>query len=445
MATKRTTKKKATKKVAKKTTRSSAKKVKPNKTVSIGAREAVDGGVLHAGMTLKDRDEAIKAFAQSFNEDGYKRVVTADQAPNPYFLRRPTGIIELDIDLGGGFPAGGICFISGPDNSGKTWLTLKTMAMQQKLYGSATRLAYCLAEGAFPYDQAFRAGLRVYVPDHIIQQRQEWRRLRGMPPMTEEEINFFQDPYYKDHLRIVAGATGEDVLKAVLGGVMTNAFSVIAVDSLNGLQPSANAEKDMTDNEKMAAQATMIGRFFKKYTPITTGLNDTNLTTVLFTQQVRANQEKSSAPSYMQQWLPSYVSSGGGWSGKHYKLIGLNVDSGSKIKDKGKNVIGKKVKWNTEKGKAGTHDNIFGEVSFYYENGNSDDIGELIASGIQRGIIQRFGREIVVIRPEDNAIIEGFTAPNEAAFRRMLEIDFDFEVALRREILNQAGIQCLYV
>lgn len=425
-----------------------AKKAKTSKTTkkvaAPKAATAASGEVLHGKMTLEQRDEAIRALAHSFNKEKERYIVTADEAPNPYFLRRPTGIIELDIDLGGGFPAGGCCFISGPDNSGKTWLMLRTMAMQQRLYGNAARVAWALAEGAFPYDQALRAGLRVYIPDEMIEEWNEWRKLRNMPEYTAEEVAYFQDPQYKDQVRIITGPTGDDILQIVVDCVRTNAFSAIAVDSLNGLQPRVDADKDFNDNEKMASQATLLGRFFKKYIPLTTGFNRTNHTTVLFTQQVRANQDKANAPSYMQKWIPSYVSSGGGYSGKHYKLIGLILSEGKKLKDSGKNITGKMIDWDLEKGKAGTHDNKRGEVAFYYQRANIDEEGEVITAGIKRGVIQTRNKQIVVVRPEDNTVLEEFTAPNQNALRKMLEGDFEFSLALRREIMAQAGIQCLY-
>lgn len=445
MAAKKTTKTQAKKTTSKKrATKTAPKKAKPvaPPAGTNGADQMVSS--IATGLTLEEKDERIKALAQSFNKEGARYVVTADEAPNPYFIRRPTGNMELDIHLGGGFPAGGACFISGPDNSGKTWLMLETMAMQQRLYGSATRMAYALAEGAFPYDAAIKAGLRVFVPDEMVEQWQEWRRIRSIPPYTDEQIAYLQDPALKDQIRIITGATGEDILQVVLDCVRINAFSIIAVDSLNGLQPSVDSEKDLTDNEKIAAQATMIGRFFKKYIPLTTGFVGTNHTTVLFTQQVRANQERANAPSYMQKWLPQYVSSGGGYSGKHYKLIGLLLEEGKVLKNSNKDVIGKMMKWYLEKGKAGTHDNLGGEVSFFYERGGIDNIGELLTSGIKRGVIQTRGKQVVIVRPDDKQVIEDFTAPNNSALRKMLEADFAFEMALRREILTSAGIQCLY-
>ena len=444
--------KKTGKTAVKKTGRASPKKTpaKPASATSPAGVIATEAMVPQGAQDLEDKDVRIRAFAHSFNTSEHLYVVQASNAPNPYFLRRPTGVIELDLDLGGGFPAGGCCFISGPDNSGKTWLMLRCMAWQQRLFGSACRLGYALTEGAFPYGQALNAGLRVYVPDGIIEQWQEWRRLRDMPPYTLEEIAVFQQPEVNDQLHILRGATGEDVLTIMLEAVRINAFSVLACDSLNGLQSAVDSEKELTKGEKVAAQATMINRFFKKYIPITTGFNNPNQTTVLFTQQVRANQERANAPSYMKAWIPEFVSSGGGWSAKHFKLIGLGLQDGKLIKkgekdEKNKPVIGKMVSWFIEKGKAGTHDNKSGDVSYYYDiPGGVDEIGELVVSGLQRGVIQMRDKKVVVVRPEDKKVLDVFTAPTQRAFRRMLEVDFDLELALRREILSQANVPCLY-
>jgi len=392
---------------------------------------------------LATRDEAIRALCHSMNTEERRVIVTADEAPNPYMLRRPTSIIEMDIDLGGGFPAGGCCFISGPDNSGKTWLMLKAMAMQQKLYGHACRIVFALAEGAFPFDQAVNAGLKIAIPDEIIEQWGEWRRLRGFPPFTETELLGFKEKVGEFY--IIRGNTGEEILQTMLDCVRTNAFSMIGCDSLNGLQPSIDAEKAIDKFEMRAAHATMLGKFFKKYIPITTGLSGLNQTTVIFTQQVRANQERANAAANVQKYMKPYAIAGG-YAARHYKLIDLMMWDGAKIR-KGKDggpVIGKRMNWLTEKGKAGTHDNRQGDVAFYYHLGGADTTGELITSALQRGVLAKYGTKWKVARPDTGAVLEDFTAPSQKSLRRMLDADFEFELAFRREVLQQAGIQCLY-
>ena len=108
-----------------------------------------------------ERQAAMRAVASQANSEGHLALVLGDEAPNPYIIRRPTGIMNLDIDLGGGFPAGGTCFVSGLDCVGKTWLMLLTMAMQQMIYGDRCIEALAITEGGFPYDVCMNVGLQI--------------------------------------------------------------------------------------------------------------------------------------------------------------------------------------------------------------------------------------------------------------------------------------------
>lgn len=392
---------------------------------------------------ILERDEQISALINTHNKNGYVAIEIADKVANPYILRRPTNIIELDIDLGGGFPAGGVSMISGVDNSGKTWLLFKTMAMQQRIYGNDCRLAYAMSEGAFPFDQAINAGMKIAIPDSIIHQWNQWRALRGIPPYTDEEVANFKQQI--GQLHIFRGSTGEEILGLILKAVATKAYSVIGCDSLNGLLPGADASKDLDQSTKKAAHAFMIDNFFRHYIPMTTGLNGINETTLIFTQQVRANQERAFAPSYKQAYIKPYVVAGS-YAAKHYKLIDLVIDDRPlrKGEREDRHVVGKIISWYLDKAKAGTHDNKSGEVAYYYGLHGTDDVGELIASAIKRGILQQRGAQWVVVRPDTLEVREEFTAPNQKMLRKMLEVDQAFEMALRFEVLTAAGVKCLY-
>lgn len=458
MAVKRTSKKQT-----KAATKKAATKKKATKKASTKRAPVVDKGpmipkpetslTLHQSQELATRDEAINAFINAANSENHKIIVRADEAPNTYLLRRPTGIMELDIDLGGGWAAGGCSLISGPDNAGKTYLLFLTMAMQQRLHGRASRIAFAQAEGGFPFDQALNAGLKVSVPDQILEQWQEIRRRRGMELYTNEQLLFFKQEVGKFY--ILRGATGEELSQAILDAVRANAFDVIGCDSINGLLPQVDAPKGMEDINMRASHANLITKFFSKYIPLTTGLNNLNETTLLFTQQVRSNQERANLKGKAQQYAKPWAV-GGAYAAKHYKLIDLVLWSGAKIRrGEGKNavIVGKEVKWVLEKGKAGTHDNKSGETSYYYPHykppGGVDLVGELMTSGIKRGVIQirqvtKSRREVIVVRPDTGEVLEDFTAPTQKAMRRFISEDIDYELALRREILTQAGIQCLY-
>lgn len=390
---------------------------------------------------LATRKEAVLALAQSMPG----RLLPASQVPNLYMLRRPTRNMEMDIHLGGGFPAAGCSFISGPDNSGKTRLLLEVMAAQQLIYGDDCILGWALAEGAFPYDQAMNVGLKIEVPDLMLNQWDEWRALRQMPPMTPEERARYKEQV--GEFRFIVGATGEEILTGLLKAISTGAFSVIGIDSINGLLPGADALKELDKNPKKAAHAFMIDNFFRHYNPKTTGYGGPNETSVIFTQQVRANQERAFAPSHLQQYIKPWAT-GGAYAAKHYKLIDLVLWDGKVLKkgpkDGPKVAYGKMMNWMLDKGKAGTHDNLNGDVAFSYETGTIDVLGELITSALKRGVIQQAGNKWVVVRPDTREILPELTAPSQKAMRKMLEADFDYELALRREVLTAAGIQCLY-
>src|SRR3989304_6645923 len=65
----------------------------------------------------------VLAIMNKINREAKKNVIRfAEDAPNTYYVRRPSGILQLDIDCGGGLPAGGFTTISGSDAAGKSFL-----------------------------------------------------------------------------------------------------------------------------------------------------------------------------------------------------------------------------------------------------------------------------------------------------------------------------------
>lgn len=388
--------------------------------------------------------QAIRELMGLLNSEERKIIAFADDAPNAYELRRPCGIMQLDIDTGGGLPAGGLSTISGPDNAGKTYLLLLYMVMHQKLYGDDSCIAFAASEGGFDFKSALRAGLKVSVPDRMLGQWQEARELRNLPPYTKEELLVFKEQI--GEVVIIQGATGEETMNTLLACISKKVFGFIALDSVSSLIAQVDAKKDVGENDKMASHASLVGQFLKRYTPMTNTLNGVNETTVVFTQQVRANRKKaeSSNPKYVKDYAVT-----GSWHLRHGKLIDLMVSSGEKIKRTRKKimcVIGKMFKWQIVKGKAGTHDNIAGEAPFIYaDHGGTgvDTTESLIICGIKNGVLSEGVKGAVnLTTPETGKVT--VIAPSMKALGKIIESDFEFELQLRREILATAGIECLY-
>lgn len=396
-------------------------------------------------LSLSARDTIIKGLANSFNDGANRRLVRANEIPNGYALRRPTGIIEIDIDIGGGFPAGGMGYIGGPESAGKTWMLLKMMAMQQRIYGDACRMVYVMTEAQFPHDVAARVGLRLEYPDHMINQWNAMRNARGIPNFTKEELLVLKTEVGKT--LFVRDLTGEGALKVILECARSNAFSLIGCDSEQGLRPEVEADRGLNDNEVRAAHANMMGKFFKHYIPTTLGCEQAipNQTTVIFLKQVRANQERSNAPAHLQQYIKPWATSTS-WAGKHYALINLIINDGKTLKKDGSDgrvAVGKMMHWLVEKGKAGTHDNKTGEVPFYYNICGTDDANELITSGIKRGVIQQDSR-VHVVTADTGAELTDMSCADHKEMYQLITTNVSYEWRLRTEILNAAGIQCLY-
>jgi RecA/RadA recombinase len=379
--------------------------------------------------------------------------VRSEDLENPYLLRRPTGIIELDIHLGGGFPAGGACTLSGPYGAGKSWLLWRLFAMQQRIYGNEFVGAIAHVEGAMHHEWIRSLGCFIAVPDGVLNGWNEIRRQRGYPALNAEEIAFWKMQI--GHVETIQGDTGEEILAGVLGLVERNVCSVIGVDSISSLQPIADADKNLDDATKRAAHAMMMKQFWLRYVPLTRRGNNT--TSLLLVQQVVAN-DMSRIPSYMQQYAKEWVVRGGE-STKHHKLIDVVLWNGSvhKIPAPGnpadKLEIGKEVKYSVLKGKAGTHDNIHGDFNYWYQLNGTDMYGDLIRSAQLRKVIVpiNLGHRMVLKvinaqtqQPADDGNGGALTFDEETDIRNRLQQDVQFEFFVRREVLAAAGVQCLY-
>ena len=138
-----------------------------------------------------------------------------------------TGSLSLDIALGiGGLPCGRIVEIFGPESSGKTTLTLQTIAEAQK---QGKTCAFIDAEHAL--DPIYAAKLWVKVDDLLVSQPD----------------------------------TGEQALEICDMLVRSGAVDVIIVDSVAALTPKAEIEGEMGDSH-VGLQARLMSQALRKLT-----------------------------------------------------------------------------------------------------------------------------------------------------------------------------------
>jgi len=399
-------------------------------------------------MTMAERKRALRALMQKANNKAKHTVMAfADDVQNPYFLRRPSGIAQLDIDTGGGIPAGGLSMISGPDNAGKTYLMFRYFAEHQRLYGNESFLGFAPTEMAPDYWFMRDCGMKVAIPESMIHEREQKHMLMGLPAFTKEERAAFREQI--GEVIILTGHTAEDLFDCVLASVRDNIFGMIGIDSFTMAVPQTLAEMGtFHDNPQMAASATLSTRFLTRFAQYMLGVDGRNNTTIVGTQQVRSNSKKAEAPGHIRKYLPDYVPAGG-YATKHGKMIDILLMPGEKFRegkskeDKGY-IAGKSIKWRLIKGKAGCHDNVEGEVEFDYENRGVDSYSHLLVTGLRyNGIIEQDGK-LSLVKCSSGEIHPDFSKLLRDSFFEKMASDINLELQVRYEVMAHAGVECVY-
>lgn len=405
-------------------------------------------------MTEKKPSRASVAakVALSINKQ-YGRTVIApvDSVPNVYYLRRPSGIMQLDVDTGGGLPSATAHMISGPDGGGKTLLLYMYMAQQQKYYKNDCWLQLAAVEHPVDHFRLRGAGVQVAIPHERIEQEQATRKILKMPQLTKAEIAVLRTSV--GTIELLHGNDMEDTLDSVLDtvtrcrkhGVYPN---IIGIDSFTALTPRDIIEKDLDENAKRAAHASCATKFFAKYFPLVTQLDDHPAdVTLVLTQQVRANPEKATAvgpgAKYVSDWAIA-----GSWAAKHGKCFDILVSTGSRERSDGKDgegrqLLSKQMKWELLKAKAGSHEGIRGEVSIdFSESPPINGERSVMVAGIKYGILTESNGTITWKKPgEDTATLNRI--PFEAFLKGLRDSD-ELDYSLRQAILNYKKISCRY-
>lgn len=402
--------------------------------------------------TLAEQRRSIRAAQDRMNKGSKVRLIDdVENIYNPFYLRRPSGIMQLDIDTAGGLPANGVSFISGPDNAGKNFLLYNYFTQHQKIYGERASILFAAVESIPDYPFMRKVGCQVAFPDDVIEDMDADRAFRKLPKLTKPERAALKTQI--GSFKILRAHTAEELLDKLLIAYESNVFSIIAVDSISVIMASAEASLDtLADNPQQAANASLLTRFAQHLHPLTLNLTDEpNLTTMIFTAQVRSNRHKTEVPSYMGRYMKDWATTGGANASKHAKRIDIQIWSEGKEKDKNdKRVIGKTLKWNIVKGSSGTHDNISGEYAFRYDT-PGDHMTSLLSAGIQYGVAIEQEGQITFIHKEFGeplATEKGTVLQGILGLQGLHELflkDPDAEFRIKREILAAAGIrECLY-
>lgn len=147
--------------------------------------------------------------------------------PNLVITRCPTGILSVDVLLGGGLPRGRYTELYGPYSAGKTYVAQRAIAEIQRNGG---RGGFIDAEGTF--DPAFAAHIGVNLEDMA-------------------------------YHRQVNGNRCVDIIESWL---YSELYDVIVLDSIAALLPKAEQEAEMSASTMGTAQAKLMSAALRKLT-----------------------------------------------------------------------------------------------------------------------------------------------------------------------------------
>lgn len=256
----------------------------------------------------------------------------------------PTGIPYLDSKFSiGGIPGGRITEFFGPPSSGKTSLTLSTIA---ELHNNSDELA-ALVDTEHAWDREYTAKCGVDL-DRLYLVRPEW---------------------------------GEQAFDAAEVLIRSGKFSMVVVDSVPALSTRAEVEGDVGD-----AHVGLLPRLMSQFLRRTAFAIRQSGVAVIFTNQVR--DKINPRVPFKQLETP------GGYALKHHSSVRLSLYNAGQVKTGDGEVIGSQINFTIKKSKIGPS-SIGGSFQIWNDRGvyKEDAVLEL---ALQRGIIKQRGSWFVM-------------------------------------------------
>ena len=313
------------------------------------------------------------------------KIFNAGEYSMPWMLKRlPTSILDLDLALSGGFPAGGMSFLTGKQGVGKNWIANQVMREHQLRHGEATSIAVVSTE--MVYDKLFAksCGVRVALSDLEIGELNRQMERDCGEGLAEEEIQELSDQV--GDFVTVPPSTAEESLMIAIDLIASREFDIVLIDSFGSLLTEHDRDNDFSGSQRVGGAAMLNTRFARKLnhalSPDSKG--NPNLTCILGVNQVRDNTDRAN------KYSPKTIEAGG-WALKHARWVTLAMSPQSAIKDTKMGKIGKTIRWEITKQKAGGHEGAMSTFDFYYNLTGINRAEHSVTVASKYGVVKRAG------------------------------------------------------
>ena len=455
-----TSKKKTTKKV----TARAPKKVGVKKKAPAKRTRA---DPLHRRFSKPDPEFVVRDINMKFGHGG-PVIRPAIDAWDASDLRRPFGIPSLDVASGGGLVAGKVHQVDGPESTGKNFLLYQAMAQVQRNYGDKSCLAMACFESFIDKHFAQTCGCKIAMSEYDIAVTNRARKLRGEPPLTDEETAEAMDCPEEGTFHIFEGAS-EDVLGGIVRATEANIYQIIGIDSWDSMMTFQEEKTMLGDTPQVASPATLQTQWSKKvldalhaiyrcpecgFSPLENkninqatlnyywhcpndkckwkGLDpytEVNETTLYCIRQVRAKLNLGGGKQYGRAYK-----TGGAFSLQHLNTIRISLHPGSALRDN--NVkIGKEVNWEISKAKAGAREGTTGSFTLYFDPIEIDRQGDMFAQCLKHDVITKEGGSYF-----STPDIEMDKVHGKDNFLELMEQEPSLMDALREQLYVNAGL-----
>lgn len=387
---------------------------------------------------------------------GRAELVRASDLSLAYITKRlPTGLLDLDIALRGGFPAAGLSQIIGPKNAGKSWFYWQVIRMLQMILGPRTRVLLAMTEMRADRTQARLCGVQIALSDEDIESMERARIANGGVPFTPEERASFKNEV--GTILEAHGMSAEDLYDIILRDVEARISHLIVIDSFGSIMSGAEAEAESMHDKTYGGSAGVNTQFLHKLTSMLLMRDKYGRTRdacIIGINQVRDDIKNPNAP---------YKAAGGKML-EHTKFVDLYVQSGKSL---GKEyplrtpsgtvqrhcMCSKEVNWEIKKGKAGIHEGARGTYQYefhrhveaeygagIYEINNANFVLDALIAAQKLGVVRIAGSWVDVVDADGNVLAHKQGMP---AMVTHLEQDMrDCYAAGTNPLINQIRNAC---